>query len=57
AIATALLQIAQPSEQQRLVENSRGICDRFTWPRSAQHHLTAYRSLLHCSCEDPRVLC
>jgi glycosyltransferase-like protein len=58
AIATALLQIVQPSERQRLVENSRGICDRYTWIRSAQRHLAAYHSLLASSpARDPRVLC
>ncbi|MBD0267919.1 MAG: MSMEG_0565 family glycosyltransferase [Cyanobacteria bacterium Co-bin8] len=46
AIANAMLQVAQPKVRQRLIDNSRGVCDRFTWIRSAQHHITAYRSLL-----------
>ncbi|MBD2257557.1 MSMEG_0565 family glycosyltransferase [Pseudanabaena sp. FACHB-2040] len=46
AIATAMLQVTQPKVRQRLIANTRGVCDRFTWIRSAQHHITAYRSLL-----------
>ncbi|MBW4542339.1 MAG: MSMEG_0565 family glycosyltransferase [Myxacorys chilensis ATA2-1-KO14] len=46
AIAQGMKTAIQPSVAQRLVEQSRSICEQYTWTASAKLHLTHYYNLL-----------